>query len=71
MPLLTTLETRELQAENAQLRKDLEFCNRAKITVTHRHGQANLLLEKLSRRWAVRLFCRALCREAVNHIGQR
>jgi len=60
-----------LKAERDQLRKDLEFCTRSKITVIHRHGAGNILLQKLTQRWAVRLFCRGLCREAVEHITQR
>ncbi len=60
-----------LKAERDQLRKDLEFCNRSKIATIHRHGEANAILEKLSRAWAVRLFCRALRKEAADHINSR
>ncbi len=61
----------DVKAERDQLRKDLEFCNRSKIATIHRHGEANAILEKLCRCWAVRLFCRALRKEAELHINER
>ncbi len=67
-PFETLTDCRE---ERDQLRKDLEFCNRSKIATIHRHGEANAILEKLSRSWAVRLFCRALRKEAMKHVDER
>ncbi len=60
-----------LRAERDRLRKDLDFSERAKQKTVIRHGEANAILEKLCRCWTVRLFCRALRKEAMNHVGQR
>lgn len=73
-----TIYTRELQSENvalkaetAKLQKRIDAMNTEKIGMVHRHGAANTLLEKFTRRVIVRVFCRALRREAVEHIDAR
>lgn len=60
-----------LRSEKNQLRKDLESCEFAKIKVIHRHGEANTLLEKFTRKWIVRVFCPSLRKEALAHVNQR
>ncbi len=65
----TTFE--DCRAERDQLRKDLEFCNRSRIATIHRHGEANALLEKFTRKWIVRVFCPSLRKEALNHVNTR
>lgn len=55
--------------ENDRLRKDNIRLNLERIGIIQRHGAATFLLQKFTRRWCVRVFCRALRREAEEHLN--
>ncbi len=69
---------RKIRVENEVLKQELERLNkilelqvRTKLSYAVRHGAGNAILEKLARKWVVRIFCPALRMEAIEHLEQR
>lgn len=63
------VENDSLRKANIRAEMEVNRLTIINIGLVLRHGAATFLLQKFTRRWAVRVFCRALRREAEEHLN--